>query len=77
MAHRSFLAVLLSMLAGAIIWAVHFTVFYGFTSVACARGTGIGAVPYVVALATGIACLAAAAIAALALRAVRVEHGRW
>jgi len=68
MVNRNFLAVLFSMLAGAIIWAIHFTIFYGFTSIACARGAGNGAVAYVVALATAIAGLAAAAVAVLALR---------
>jgi hypothetical protein len=67
MVNRSLLAVLFSMLAGAIIWAIHFTIFYGFTTIACARGAGNGAVPYVVALTIGIACLEAA-VAVLALR---------
>jgi len=70
MANRSFLAVLLSMLTGAVIWAVHFTIVYGFTSVACSRGLGTDAVPLAVAVATGIAALAAAVVMVRSLRRV-------
>ena len=62
MANRSFLAVLLSMLAGAVIWAIHFTIVYGFTSVACARGLGTDLVPLTIFVATGVAALAAAVV---------------
>ena len=62
MANRSFLAVLFSVLAGAIIWAFHFTVLYGFTAVACARGLGTELVPLTIAVATGVAALAAAVV---------------
>jgi hypothetical protein len=71
MSSRSFLAVLFSVLAGTIIWAVHFTIIYGFTSTACARGLGTDAVPWAVAVATGIAVLAAAAVIVRSLRPVR------
>ena len=71
MSSRSFLAVLFSVLAGTIIWAVHFTIIYGFTSTACARGLGTDTVPWVVAVATGIAVLAAAAVIVRSLRPVR------
>jgi len=43
--------------AGVIVWALHFALIYGFTSLACARGWD-GAIPWTVASAT----LAAAAM---------------
>jgi hypothetical protein len=70
MANRSFLAVLLSMLAGAVIWAIHFTIVYGFTSVACARGLGTDLVPLTIFVATGVAALAAAVVMVSSLRPV-------
>ena len=70
MANRSFLAVLFSVLAGAVIWAIHFTIVYGFTSVACARGLGTGMVPLTIAVATGVAALAAAVVMVRSLRPV-------
>jgi hypothetical protein len=70
MANRSFLAVLLSMLAGAVIWAVHLTIVYGLTSVACSRGLGTDAVPLAVAVATGVAALAAAVVMVRSLRPI-------
>jgi hypothetical protein len=70
MANRSFLAVLFSVLAGAIIWAIHFTILYGFTSVACARGLGTDVVPWTIAVATGVAALAAAVVMVRSLRPV-------
>jgi hypothetical protein len=70
MADRSFVAVLLSVLAGAVIWAIHFTIIYGFTSMACARGLGTGVVPLTVAVATGVAALAAAVVMVRSLRPV-------
>jgi hypothetical protein len=48
------------MASGVIVWALHFTIVYGFTGVACARGMD-RAVPWAV----GVATLAAAAVAAL------------
>ena len=70
MASRSFLPVLFSMLAGAVIWAVHFTIIYGFTSVACARGLDTRVVPLTVVVATGVAALAAAVVLVRSLRPV-------
>jgi hypothetical protein len=70
MADRSFVAVLLTMLAGASIWAIHFTIIYGFTSVACTRGLGTGVVPLTVAVATGVAALAALVVMVRFLRPV-------
>jgi hypothetical protein len=64
MADRSFVAVLLTMLAGALIWAIHFTIIYGFTSLACARSLaevevlGMDVVRLTVLVATGVAVLA-------------------
>jgi hypothetical protein len=43
--------------AGAIVWAVHFTVLYGFAALACARGF-TGAVPWVSGAATLLALAA-------------------
>ena len=70
MASRSFLPVLFSMLAGAVIWAVHFTIIYGFTSVACARGLDTRVVPLTVVVATFVAALAAAVVMVRSLRPV-------
>lgn len=74
MADHSFVAVLLTMLAGAVIWAIHFTVIYGFTSVACARGfadaevLGMDLVRLTVFVATGVAALAVLAVVVRSLR---------
>jgi hypothetical protein len=74
MADRSFVAVLLTMLAGALIWAIHFTIIYGFTSVACAHGLadtavlGMDLVRLTVVVATGVAALAVLAIVVRCLR---------
>jgi hypothetical protein len=43
------------------VWALHFTLIYGFTALACARGFGAAA-PWVVGVATVIAAAAAVAI---------------
>jgi hypothetical protein len=85
MADRSFVAVLLSVLAGALIWAVHFTVIYGFTSVACARGfadaevLGMDLVRLTVLVATGVAALAVAAVVVRSLRHLdrSSPQGNW
>lgn len=55
-----FVTTALRLLAGAIVWALHFALIYGFTALACARGSP-DAVPWVIAFATltaGAACLA-------------------
>lgn len=44
------------------IWAVHFTVSYGFTAFACARQMS-GAVPWVVGVASALALAALIAVA--------------
>jgi hypothetical protein len=49
----------LRLFAGPIVWALHFTVIYGLTGVACARGLP-AAVPWgigVATLAAGMACI--------------------
>jgi hypothetical protein len=74
MADRSFVAVLVTMLAGALIWAIHFTVIYGFISVSCARGLadtevlGMDVVRFTVLVATSVAALAVLAVAVYSLR---------
>ena len=51
---------------GAIVWAVHFGLLYGVTSIACARGPG-GVVPWIAGGLTIAALVAAVAIVAVAL----------
>lgn len=63
----------LRMSSGVIVWAVHFTVVYGFTALACARGFG-GAAPGVVAAATALAAVLALVIIVKNLDA---EFTRW
>ena len=52
---------MLFMIGGLLVWAVHFTIIYGFTTVACANGfaasrvLGIGLVPFVIGTATLLA----------------------
>ena len=61
--------------AGAVVWAAHFVVIYGYTGLACARrfepwGKSLVAlVPWVVATATLIACAAAVMLIVRTLRA--------
>lgn len=63
----------LRMSLGVILWAVHFTVVYGFTALACARGFGAAA-PWVV----GAVTLVAAALAiALIVTHISSEFTRW
>ena len=70
----NFAAVTGAVLAGLLIWAAHFTVIYGFTGLACARGLanqqvlGFGLIDVVVVGATILALLAAAAVLMRALR---------
>ena len=63
----------LRMSSGVIVWALHFTVVYGFTALACARGFG-GVAPWVVGVATLVA--AAAAVVVL-LTHFSCEFTRW
>jgi hypothetical protein len=65
----------LRMSAGAIVWAVHFTVLYGFAALACARGFA-GAVPWVAGAASGLA-LAALLLVLLRTRPQRGEFESW
>lgn len=53
----------LRIAAGAIVWALHFTVLYGFAALACARGFA-GAVPWVSGAASVLALTAVALILA-------------
>lgn len=67
-------------LSGMLIWAAHFGIIYGFTSLACARGFaetrlfGIGVVSLSIAVATLIAVLGALAVIWQALRRRRAEQ---
>ena len=64
---------MLRLSSGVIIWALHFTVIYGFTALACARGFGAAA-PWTV----GAATLVAAALAvALIVTNRSTEFTRW
>lgn len=63
----------LRILAGPLLWALHFAALYGFTALACARGFG-AAVPWVVVAATLVAAAAAIAVIATHLSA---EFTRW
>jgi hypothetical protein len=73
MSDQGFIGRMLFMIGGLLVWAAHFAVLYGFTSVACAKRfaaahvLGIGIVPFVVGAAT---LLAWAAIGALLWSAV-------
>jgi hypothetical protein len=63
----------LRMSLGVVLWALHFTVVYGFTALACARGFGAAA-PWVV----GVATLVAAALAiAIIVTHLSSEFTRW
>jgi hypothetical protein len=63
----------LRMSSGAMVWALHFAVIYGFTGLACARGFG-AAVPWAVGAASVVAALAAIAIIVTHLSP---EFTRW
>ena len=58
---------------GILVWALHFTLIYGFTALACARGFGAAA-PWVVGVAT---VLAAAAAIAIIVTHLSSEFTRW
>jgi hypothetical protein len=74
MAAAPSMVVVLRMLSGALIWAVHFIASYGFTTLACARDLAsiqwltIGIVPWVVGGATAIALLVALSVIVAAVR---------
>lgn len=63
----------LRMSLGIVVWALHFTVVYGFTAIACARGFAAAA-PWVVGAATVI--FAAIAIAIIVTH-LSSEFTRW
>ena len=65
----------LRMAAGVIVWALHFTVLYGFAALACARGFA-GAVPWVSGAAGGLA-LAALLLILVRTRPQRAEFESW
>jgi hypothetical protein len=57
-----------------ILWAVHFTVIYGYSALACARDM-TSAIPWVVGLASAAALMALGAVAVPAgLRAARTSQ---
>ena len=53
--------------AAPLCWALHFAAIYGFTAIACARGSA-GWVPWAIAAITALAAGAAIAVLAVALR---------
>ena len=55
---------LLRIAFGAVVWAAHFAAIYGATGLACARGSGAGAL-LAVGAATLVGALAAVTIVAL------------
>ncbi|CAI08698.1 hypothetical protein [Aromatoleum aromaticum] len=59
----NFVATSLRLSAGVIVWALHFSVIYGLTALACARGAP-QAVPWVIGIATVVASGACVAIIA-------------
>ncbi|MCW5622685.1 MAG: hypothetical protein KIS79_16370 [Burkholderiales bacterium] len=77
-----FIAELINMVAGLLVWVGHFAVVYGIHAVSCARGLhrhtllGWEVVPAVIAAATAAALLASAAVLGFALRDLRTMHGR-
>ena len=58
MSNRDFIGKMIFVTSGLLIWAVHFTIIYGFTTVACVKGfatanvLGIGAVQFLIGAAT-------------------------
>lgn len=69
-ARPGFLAKMLFLNAGLILWAAHFGFVYGLTGVVCARGIGTAwpaAVPFIVAVATVVAAGLALAVLGAAL----------
>jgi hypothetical protein len=71
------------MFGGVIIWAAHFTVIYGFTALACARGfasaawLGSSVVQWTVGAATLLAALGTLALIVPAVRAARAGFEAW
>jgi hypothetical protein len=71
----SFVATVLRMSSGVIVWALHFAAIYGFTALACARGWG-SLVPGAVALASAAALVALMAVVVAGWRR-RGEFESW
>jgi hypothetical protein len=73
-----FASIALRISGGIIVWAVHFTIIYGYMGIACARrfdasaSTWLGLAPWVIATAT----VAALAVTALFIRPALHEPGR-
>lgn len=61
MSDRGSIGKMLFMIGGLLVWAAHFTIIYGFTAVACAKGLaatdvlGLGIIPFVIGAATLLA----------------------
>ena len=78
-----FTATTLRMFSGVLIWAAHFTVVYGYTAIACARGfahaqwLGVESVTWAVAAATAVAVVAALAMLLPAARAAHKSFESW
>jgi hypothetical protein len=74
---RPFAATALRLSGGAIVWAAHFAVIYGFTGLACARGFSdegagwITAVPWVIGISTVLGSALAVLFIVPVLRARR------
>jgi hypothetical protein len=74
---------LLFMSGGLLIWALHFTVIYGFTTVACVGSFatttifGMGVVPFTIAIVTVASWAGVGAILWLTLARPVPPHGRW
>lgn len=73
MDEHGFIGKMLFMTGGLLIWALHFTLLYGFNAVACARGFadnnvfGVGVMPLVIGALTVLALAATAAVLARAV----------
>ena len=77
-----FFPTVLRMCAGAIVWAVHFAVIYGYAELACALGLGElrwpgATISVVVITATVIALGAVLAVVVLAMRAKTRAFENW
>ena len=71
----TFTAAALRISSGMIVWALHFTVLYGITALACARDFP-RAVPWTVAIGTLVAALAATAVLVRGYR-LRADFTGW
>ena len=64
---------MLFMIGGLLVWAVHFTIIYGFTTFACAKEfavtnvLGLGIIPLVIAAATLLAWAVTGAVLVIAM----------